>query len=342
VALQNYLQTFDYTTDVSGSIGDASGTQAIARFLVSRAGYCVHFASTMAVLARALNIPARVAVGFTPGSLADDGSGDHVITLHDAHAWPELYFAGVGWTRFEPTPDGPRTKVPGYTQGAGNGLPTTPGSQPTGPSPANPGGAQGAQVPKQVQPLTTPTPGARPPAALPQTGGGLPVLPLALALLVLVVALLPVTSRALLRRGRWRRATSPALLAEATWAELRDTLLDYGYAWPVSDPPRRGAARLVEERHLRGDAKAALLRLASAVERARYAPELGAVGDLRGDVDTVRRALADGVSGWARLRARFLPRSARQVSAAVSERLADGLDALDSLGARLRPRRGST
>ncbi len=65
----------------------------------------------MAAMARTLNIPARVAVGFTPGTTQTDGSMS--VGLRDAHAWPELYFEGIGWTRFEPTPS--RGTQPDYT-----------------------------------------------------------------------------------------------------------------------------------------------------------------------------------------------------------------------------------
>jgi transglutaminase-like putative cysteine protease len=344
VALQNWLKgpDFVYDTEVADTLGDANGVQAIAAFLQSRQGYCVHFASTMAVMARMLGIPARVAVGFTPGTLDPDGSGAHVVSLHDAHAWPELYFAGVGWTRFEPTPAGGRVRVPGFTQGAGVGNnDTIRDPQATGDNQAQPQPSQQAtRIPQGVQPALTPPP--RPRATGAGTAGlRLPVLPMATVLALVLLGLVPRTARALVRRGRWRRATSPALLATATWEELRDTLLDYGYEWQPNDPPRRGTARLLDERRLRGDARAALLRIASAIERARYASELGAVGDLRADVETVRRGLADGASARTRLRARFLPRSAAAVSAALSERLADVLDGLDALGSRLRPRRGA-
>ena len=62
----------------------------------------MQFASTMAVMARTLGIPARVAVGFAPGEKL--AKGGYLVGAHDAHAWPELYFQGVGWVRFEPTP----------------------------------------------------------------------------------------------------------------------------------------------------------------------------------------------------------------------------------------------
>ncbi|MGZ4582285.1 MAG: transglutaminase family protein, partial [Nocardioidaceae bacterium] len=105
LALQTWLRDpneFTYSTDVANTIGDANGARAIAAFLASRRGYCIHFASAMAVMARQLGIPARVAVGFTPGT--QDDQGRFVVGLHDAHAWPELYFEGAGWLAFEPTP----------------------------------------------------------------------------------------------------------------------------------------------------------------------------------------------------------------------------------------------
>ncbi|MTE18653.1 transglutaminase [Streptomyces sp. TRM43335] len=111
VRLQEWFSAdggFRYDTRVKAG----SGSAAIARFLEQREGFCVHFAFSMAAMARTLGIPARVAVGFTPG--VSDGADGMVVGLQDAHAWPELYFEGVGWTRFEPTPS--RGSVPDYTQ----------------------------------------------------------------------------------------------------------------------------------------------------------------------------------------------------------------------------------
>ena len=56
----------------------------------------------MAVMLRMLGIPARVAVGFTSGTHATDG--EWVVTDHEAHAWVEVWFAGIGWIPFDPTP----------------------------------------------------------------------------------------------------------------------------------------------------------------------------------------------------------------------------------------------
>ena len=65
----------------------------------------------MAVLARLLRIPSRVVVGYTAGTRtgpgpAKTGAGNYVVKTSDAHAWPELYFRGLGWLRMEPTPSG--------------------------------------------------------------------------------------------------------------------------------------------------------------------------------------------------------------------------------------------
>jgi transglutaminase-like putative cysteine protease len=98
LALQDYFSTFTYSLDVQ--LGESS--DAIEAFLRGRAGFCQQFAGTFAVMARTLHIPARVAVGYTQGDLQSDGLY-HVFGRH-AHAWPEVWFQGVGWVPFEPTP----------------------------------------------------------------------------------------------------------------------------------------------------------------------------------------------------------------------------------------------
>lgn len=74
--------------------------------LESRSGYCVHFASTMVMLARALDIPARLAVGYLPGTQVTESRWQ--VTSANAHAWAELYFGPeLGWVPFDPTPQNP-------------------------------------------------------------------------------------------------------------------------------------------------------------------------------------------------------------------------------------------
>lgn len=98
-ALQDWFRTeFDYSLEVQR--GHSSND--IKNFLRLKVGYCEQFAGTFAVMARTLGIPARVAVGFTPGR--EVSPGVYSVTGRNAHAWPEVWFEGVGWVEFEPTP----------------------------------------------------------------------------------------------------------------------------------------------------------------------------------------------------------------------------------------------
>lgn len=103
VKLQEWFtQDGRFTYDVRAS---GSGAQALSRFLLrDRTGYCEQFAGAMAVMARLLNIPARVSIGYTGGTKIGN---EWTVRTHDAHAWPELFFDGIGWLRFEPTPPAP-------------------------------------------------------------------------------------------------------------------------------------------------------------------------------------------------------------------------------------------
>ena len=75
-------------------------------------GYCDYYATTMAVMARAAGIPARLVIGFASGQY-DYDRGQFVITLADSHAWVEIYFPGYGWVEFEPTAGLPAIERPG-------------------------------------------------------------------------------------------------------------------------------------------------------------------------------------------------------------------------------------
>jgi hypothetical protein len=69
----------------------------------SQRGYCDDFATSMVVLMRALNVPARLAQGYAGGAL-DPQANAYVVRESVGHSWPEVYFPGYGWQRFEPTP----------------------------------------------------------------------------------------------------------------------------------------------------------------------------------------------------------------------------------------------
>ncbi|MEU8776050.1 DUF3488 and transglutaminase-like domain-containing protein [Streptomyces sp. NPDC048606] len=320
VRLQDWFAVnggFRYDTKVSSG----TGSQAIARFLNDKEGFCVHFAFSMAAMSRTLGIPARVAVGFTPGEKQSDGSVN--VSMRDAHAWPELYFEGMGWTRFEPTPRS-GISVPDYSR------PEAPAPQPSAPS----------ALPSQSAAAPAPAPSrsdACPPELrrLGECGGAVPqqgaatgsdgpsvgaVLGWTAAAAVLVgLPVVPVLWR---RRVRARRLGSREALA--AWRELGDCAWDVGIPPDEALSPRQAAARIVVLGGLDREAEQAVHRVAGAVERALYAPP-GAPPPsetLRADVEAARVALVAGVGRWARLRALFLPRSAARVSWALSARLA--------------------
>lgn len=88
---------FTYTLQPQRLSGDAPD-----EFLFeTRAGFCEHFASSFAVLARAAGIPARIVTGYLG---AEAGGGDyHIVRQSDAHAWVEVWLAQEGWIRVDPT-----------------------------------------------------------------------------------------------------------------------------------------------------------------------------------------------------------------------------------------------
>lgn len=132
VALQNWFRT-NFTYDLNVQLGNSN--DAIDAFLRERRGFCQQFAGTFAVMARAIGLPARVAVGYTPGELGADGLY-HVYGRH-AHSWAEVWFDGIGWVPFEPTPGRGSPDAVGYSgvepqQAVGDG--DTTGTQQTTPT----------------------------------------------------------------------------------------------------------------------------------------------------------------------------------------------------------------
>jgi transglutaminase-like putative cysteine protease len=309
----------------------------------TRTGYCEQFASSMALLARLLGIPSRVGMGYTAGTRQADGSW--LVRTTDAHAWPELYFAGIGWLRFEPTPGGGggqgSASVPDYTMpqlvpgapgGSGqNGLPA-PGTTPATGGTADPGNA----LRHRTDPLSDQN---GPAGATPQpAGGGLPLGWLLAALGVVVLLGVPAGLRRLTRLYRWAHAASDADLAHAAWDELHAAVLDHGLPWRPSDSPRATARRLTGVLTLSGTPAGALARVAHAEERARYARTPEPATTLREDVRVVRAAFQDKATRRGRWRARLLPPSSAQILRQAGSRVLDAFDWLDVATIRRRRR----
>ncbi|MFB4307733.1 DUF3488 and DUF4129 domain-containing transglutaminase family protein [Actinomadura sp. GTD37] len=212
VRLQRWFtSTGGFTYDLSAR-APQHGSDLVDFLLHSKRGYCEQYAASMALLARILGIPSRVAMGYTPGS--EVRPGEWVVRSRDAHAWPELYFQGTGWVRFEPTPSG----------AAGQGTAVAPSySQPAVSTGGDDDGATG-QAPDASSPdagaTAAPSTGARhrddegaggATAAQDDEEGGFSATPwLAGALLALLLLAVPMTLRRFTRRRRWAALAAPS------------------------------------------------------------------------------------------------------------------------------------
>ncbi|MBQ9010507.1 MAG: transglutaminase domain-containing protein, partial [Clostridia bacterium] len=138
LALSTYLSThYTYTYD--------QGEPPVSRDFVSwflfteKRGYCTSFASSLAVMARAIGLPARYIEGYYARPEQD---GIAYVTQENAHAWCEIYFSGFGWLPFDPTP-GPNSG----SNTSGAALPPESESPRPDPSPS-----------PSPSPVTTPSP----------------------------------------------------------------------------------------------------------------------------------------------------------------------------------------
>ncbi|MFT4137007.1 transglutaminase TgpA family protein [Microbacterium sp.] len=304
IALQTWFRgpEFAYSLDAPVAEGfDGSGSEAVAAFLQVREGYCVHFASAFALMARTLGMPARIVVGYLPGEPTEehiDGETIALVTSDLSHAWPEVYFDGIGWVAFEPTKSlGTPTAFAAASDTAGVDDPDAATATPTPTaSAADPGQSE--------RPDTDPD-GAAVGAA---RQSPLPAIVTALAGLALL--LLPGVAAAV---RRWRqRVLARRGRIGAAWRVVQDAAIDVGLDLPASETPRALGARLVAAH---GAPEAPMTTLVAAIERASYAPpdagpSAGPAADAAaGDAATVRSAMLAVLPASARLRALLLPRS---------------------------------
>ncbi len=297
-AIQQYLRggRFTYSTDPQ----PGSSYAALENFLIrDRKGYCEQFAASMALLARLVGIPSRVAVGFLPGERKGDS---YEVTIRDMHAWPELYFSGFGWVRYEPTPAIVTGGAPAWTLD----NQTNPGDDPS----AAPSNQSSSAVPStSLAPSSAPTQGPTDPGA----ASGFPwertIIGSGIGLVLLLILAAPATLRI---RRRTARLTGVGLAeeqVESAWAEIRDTVVDHGGRWPDGSP--RSIGSQIGDR-LSGEESTQMGQVATLVERSRYArafvdddiarqlPEL---------TQDIRRGIAAPRSRWRRVRAFVMPTS---------------------------------
>jgi transglutaminase-like putative cysteine protease len=308
VALQDYLRGNDFTYDTESPVEDGydgDGADVIATFLEVKRGYCVHFSSAMAMMSRSLGIPARITLGYLPGtrtSTVIGGLNRYEVDSHDLHAWPELYFVGVGWVPFEPTPG--RGTVPDYALPESSAAP---GQSTAGAAPSS------APQTNDIEGLA---PGALGGAATAEESiaGTLARVGL-VSLGILLLLAVPGVWRRLRRRRRRARLADGRADASVAWQELADTAVDHGVGVYDTLTARELAAGIQARRGV-GDTpevRDALERLLEATERVRYAkhPAAPVPVDQRllDDLDLLVRAVRGGSRAPQRVRAVLAPAS---------------------------------
>ncbi|KXC05676.1 transglutaminaseTgpA domain-containing protein [Microbacterium hominis] len=299
IALQDWFRgpAFTYSLDAPVQEGfDGQGSDAVAAFLEAKTGYCVHFAGAFALMARSLGMPTRIVVGFLPGAFTGqvvDGERVVNVTGSQLHAWPEVYFRGIGWVPFEPTKSlGTATRFQSAASSGTDAPTSAPTASPTASATTAP--TESVNGPAETAPADAAGAGA----ALIDPR---PVLGVVAA--VIVLAILPAAAVAA-RRMLLRRRASVA----AAWRLVQDTAIDAGVPVSSSQTPRAFGAVLVASADAPPDA---VSRLVSAVERANYAAGAGADAGARafGDALGIRAAMLAAMTPARRARVIALPRS---------------------------------
>jgi len=319
-ALYEYFQP-DNGFRYSLSTVEGDSGSPIVDFLENKRGFCVQYAAALAWLVRAAGYPARVAFGFTRGTLRN---GARVMTNRNLHAWTEVYFPTFGWVPFDATPG---AAVPGSTR-----TPWAPDIEDETTNPVVPNTPASPAPQPDRDPLDEQVP----------SGGGGDEGGLAIqawhvavgagALVLLALLLAPSLQR---RTLRWRRrsrtgpvialnppppgqedlVTDPRAMSQAqldahnAWAELLDTMIDYGVLVDPAETPRATARRLATTPQLGSSGHAPTALLAHAEERARYAPAPVRATNLDEAVKEARRAFAENATRLQQISAALFPRS---------------------------------
>lgn len=241
------------------------GRAALVTFLDKKQGFCQQYAAAAAVLMRQAGLPTRVVLGYT--HRPPDSNGVFTVTTADAHSWVEVYFTGVGWIPFDPTPlsgvdAGRAVALPWASHPADSAGSTAEATANKGPSTAGPsqsisaGAAAGTGQHSGIAPIVW------------QAG----LVVLALVLLGALVVFGPRWVRRRQRRRRLDRARATGN-PEPLWLELAATAADRDALWPstltLGQVPDWLVRHGVDER-----GRAALTAVARTVERDRFSSQL--------------------------------------------------------------------
>ncbi len=281
---QWFRSAFVYDLGVAAPLGD----NALDDFLFrSRTGFCQHFATGFAALARSLGYPSRIGIGFVSGERLEDGRW--LVRGRDAHAWPEVWIAGLGWTAFEPTPG---RRVPAWAPGAATRTPSIDAA-------ANP---PVTRVPTTKPPTPRPVQ-TTPSAASDDVAGDNAWWPW----VVLGLAGCLVAGAAAMQHRRRRVASDPVASVLAAWRQGAHRMgAAFGHCRPDESCP--GYAERMAP-HLAGDIAVAFRDLAALADAAAYGP--GAVGPAEANrAISLAATLRDGTGR----RATAQPAASRQPS----------------------------
>lgn len=315
IAIQDHLTGGEYAYDIDVARAEDVDTLEDFLFVVKR-GYCEQFATAFAAMARSVGLPTRIAVGYTTGEAL--GGNVYRVRNANAHAWPEVYLEGVGWTPFEPTPGRFEPTLgngdPSAVEGPGGTSSTTSSTVGTGattPATQRPNPALDDQI----------TLGGAPAPAGETTSTARRVVTAAVAVLASALAVALVAVAALYfvaARRAWRRrhAPDPRDRVLGAWAQAIDLLAEAGVEARPSATPTEFALRHAPAQGA-GDAGAPLVHLARLQTAALFAP--AAPSDADGDeawehTDAIDRALWSRVPIVTRLARRLDPRRTRETS----------------------------
>lgn len=260
------------------------------------------YAVAMALMARKLNIPARVVMGFYPDwDEVEDPSAPIALTGEDVHAWVEVAFDNAGWVPFDPTPPEDNEPVPPQQQPRSSPKPQV--LQPPPPP----------QEPAELPPDSAP----EPQDAEDRTKDfwddwGALIRMIALALIPLGVLLLPLLLILLLKvRRRKRRANegAPSQRVGGGWSEVLSLATDLGADTNPKATRRESARELGQFFPASAGSTTLLAERADAGIFASGEPTEREVEDYWGAVESSLDDLLGSVGWFRRQRAKFSPRS---------------------------------
>jgi transglutaminase-like putative cysteine protease len=270
LATEQYLRAMPYNLAAPPGHSYAALARMLAGTSTSAGGgHAEQHAAAFAVLARAMGIPARVAVGY----LLHEATGLDTVTTRDVHAWAEVPFAGYGWVAFDPTDPRHLLKTheplppPGSVAAPQTEAPPPPGAghRNSGPGHHNTG-SPAASSPSNVPRASSNGSRGR---GLVGSGAGFPVAVVIVSCLLVLAELLVIAAKRRRRRRRQQAGTGADRVLGA-WHEATDRLVERG----MPPAPCQTAAEVAENTQTAlGPAASTLTLLAPLATEALYADD---------------------------------------------------------------------